>query len=90
MTFKLINTEKDIKKALDEHWQKDGGIESVHFIMNDNWRNPDATFDLVIRDNDGASLYKCSWGLHQTAYDELALTKAKLFDYRNGRWLQLS
>lgn len=89
MKTEIITTEDDIKTVLNRHWYNEGGIESVHFIMTGNWRDPKSKFDLIIIDKDGASLYKCPWEFHQNVYDEVALTKAKLFDYRDGRWLPL-
>ena len=77
----IISHKDDVKKVLDHHWQQGKGIESVHFIID-----ADKTFSLLIITEKETVHYKLPIGLQQEVYDNLWDTRAKLFDYRNGKW----
>lgn len=77
----IISHKDDVKTVLDYHWQQGKGIESVHFIID-----TDKTFSLLIITEKETVHYKLPIGLQQEVYDNLWDTRAKLFDYRNGKW----
>lgn len=77
----IIAHKDDVKKVLDYHWQQGRGIESVHFLID-----ADKTFSLLIITEKETVHYKLPIGLQQEVYDSLWDTRAKLFDYRNGKW----
>ena len=77
----IIAHKDDVKKVLDYHWQQGRGIESVHFLID-----ADKTFSLLIITEKETVHYKLPMDLQQEVYDNLWDTRAKLFDYRNGKW----